>query len=106
MDGWPNHQFSTGNLQLATSNWQLATTDKQTNNKSQIERGKSGTKIAVRKLLRFGFACLQFLHFCIHCPPLMSGCLMSAVVVIVVVINSQCISHRPATIIINNIEKP
>lgn len=36
--------------------------NKQTNNKSQIERGKSGTKIAVRKLLRFGFACLQFLH--------------------------------------------
>jgi len=105
MDGpTTNFQLATCNLQLATG--KLATTDKQTNNKSQIERGKSGTKIAVRKLLRFGFACLQFLHFCIHCPPLMSGCLMSAVVVIVVVINSQCISHRPATIIINNIEKP
>lgn len=48
-----------------TTNLQLPTTterSKQTNNKSQIERGKSGTKIAVRKLLRFGFACLQFLH--------------------------------------------
>jgi len=56
MDGWPNHQLATSN------NHRAQQTNKQTNNKSQIERGKSGTKIAVRKLLRFGFACLQFLH--------------------------------------------